>query len=981
MLTMMRRLLLAPIFEDEETTRIAALLNLALLSLLAVAVPFSLFVLFLPNEIKYLLWLTTFATALLSCISLWLLRLGHVQTASRVAIAGFWLILTVELIPLGGLHSPVYSAYFIVILMTGLLLGGRAAIVVAACSILASLGILLLEARGLLPVVEYTSSAEWILKAAFFFVIAVLIYLAIGVTEKALARSRQIERALTERNRQLEREIADRITAEQKLRESEKMFRTLVESAPQSILLVNRQGEIVLANPKVQEMFGYTSDELTGKSVDALLPERYLNIHQTHRAQFAAHPSTRPMGQGRDLAARRKDGSEFPVEIGLSHAEMDEGMLVMAFVTDITERRRVENRVRESEAQLRAILDGMPIGCILNDTESRFTYWNPAAERMFGYRFEEAQGKQAVDLIVPAEFANSVADFNQRVLQGDGTIRTVGENLTSDGQRIICEWTCTPLRNSEGTAAGIIAMCQDITQRKQLEDALERTLDELEQRVEERTTELRAAQERLHFLLSSTPVVIYSYRAAPDYRATFVSNRVIDLLGYEPHNFIEDNRFWITRVHPDDTERIALETSESYHVGRGTLEYRFRCADGEYRWLHDENRVVSDAEGNPVEIIGYWIDITEQKQAEIALRESEERFRAMSEAMPIGIVVTRMATGEALFLNDTHAGLFGLTRDAYLQHDPSDFWVDFSMRQEIIEKVQQQGYIHNHELHLKKGDGTPFWALYSSKVISFGGEPAVLTGVYDISKRKAAEAQVEQLNHELEQHAQKLEFANRELEAFTYSVSHDLRAPLRALDGFSRILQEDFSAQLPSEAQRFLNLVRSNAQQMGNLINDLLNLSRLSRQPLKKQQVQLQQLVAEIYESLSQERDNRQVELVIGDLPDCEADPNLLKQVIVNLLSNALKFTRQCEAARIEVGHQVVEHEVVYFIKDNGVGFDMQYANKLFGLFQRLHRMEDFEGTGVGLAIIQRIIRRHGGRVWAEAEVNKGAAFYFTLGA
>ena len=231
----------------------------------------------------------------------------------------------------------------------------------------------------------------------------------------------------------------------------------------------------------------------------------------------------------------------------------------------------------------------------------------------------------------------------------------------------------------------------------------------------------------------------------------------------------------------------------------------------------------------------------------------------------------------------------------------------------------------------------------------------------------------------LHDNAAQLEAANHELEAFSYSVSHDLRSPLRAIDGFSRMLLRDYQALLPAEGQRKLQVVRDNAQQMGQLIDDLLTFSRLSRQPLKKESVEPTSLTRRVLSDLSAEQDGRQVEITVADLPTCQADPGLLKQVFVNLLSNALKYTRKCQVAHIEVGFKSYDGAIVYFVKDNGAGFDMRYVDKLFGVFQRLHRAEDYEGTGVGLAMVQRIIHRHGGRIWAEAEVDRGATFYFTL--
>ena len=232
---------------------------------------------------------------------------------------------------------------------------------------------------------------------------------------------------------------------------------------------------------------------------------------------------------------------------------------------------------------------------------------------------------------------------------------------------------------------------------------------------------------------------------------------------------------------------------------------------------------------------------------------------------------------------------------------------------------------------------------------------------------------------QLHRRAEELQTANRELEAFSYSVSHDLRAPLRAMDGFTRILLAEEAGTLSAEGIRYLGLVRENAGYMGHLVDGLLAFSRLGRQAVSRQAVSIEEVVRLALDELQAEQEGRHVEVITGDLPACEGDPRLLRQVWVNLLSNAFKFTRDRQDARIELGCETADGVPVYFVKDNGIGFDMRYADKLFGVFQRLHRQEDYEGTGVGLAIVQRIVHRHGGRVWAEGKEGQGAAFYFTL--
>ncbi|MBV9470696.1 MAG: hypothetical protein JOZ57_15765, partial [Abitibacteriaceae bacterium] len=295
-------------------------------------------------------------------------------------------------------------------------------------------------------------------------------------------------------------------------------------------------------------------------------------------------------------------------------------------------------------------------------------------------------------------------------------------------------------------------------------------------------------------------------------------------------------------------------------------------------------------------------------------------------------------------------------------------FVDLYKQSEQIRRQAQQ--LHESGKREKERELTELQLQVERRLLA---EVTALNGHLELRVRERT-AQLEQANRDLEA-------ANQELEAFSYSVSHDLRTPLRVIDGFTNILVKDYGPQLTEEALQYLHMVRDNAQQMNHLIDDLLAFSRLSRQPLKKRPVDLAALVQEVMTDLQAAEPAHPIETHIGELPVCQGDPALLKQVFVNLLSNALKYSRKRGKTIIEVGWCEGNEtgEPIYYVKDNGVGFDMKYAPNLFGVFQRLHRAEEYEGTGVGLAIVQRIIQRHGGRVWADAELGKGATFFLTL--
>jgi len=395
---------------------------------------------------------------------------------------------------------------------------------------------------------------------------------------------------------------------------------------------------------------------------------------------------------------------------------------------------------------------------------------------------------------------------------------------------------------------------------------------------------------------------------------------------------------------------------------------------------------IKNAKGEIVGVSSIARDITDRKRAQDALERHAATLREQAQMLDLANVMARDLDSRIILWNSGMEKMYGWTKDEALGKNSHELLRTHFPEplDNIVAALHRNGRWEGELVHFDKGGRELLvasqWVLHSD---ARGKAVAILEVNNDITERKRAEEQVRRMNVELEQRVEartaQLTAANQELEAFTYSVAHDLRAPLRHIDAFSRILSEDFASSLPPEARRYLETIRNGSRNMSQLVDDLLNLARVGRQELRRKPIPLSGLVNEVVADLKRETEGRQIEWHIRELPTLECDPGLMKQVFANLLSNAVKYTRPRQKTVIEVGSGKANGTTAIFVRDNGVGFNMKYVDKLFGVFQRLHRAEEFEGTGVGLATVDRILRKHGGSIWAESGLNQGTTFYFTV--
>jgi PAS domain S-box-containing protein len=709
-----------------------------------------------------------------------------------------------------------------------------------------------------------------------------------------------------------------------------------------------------------------------------------------------------------DVSARAR------AQINTLNAELEQRVeqRTAALQSEIAERKRTEE-VRE---QLAAIVDSSDDAIISKDLDGIINAWNGGAQRIFGYSAAEAVGRPMV-MLFPAELVSEESGILARIRRGESVEHYETVRVRKDGIRIDVSATISPIKNSSGKIVGASKIARDITERKRTENALKKSLATSEAALQELADQKFALDQ--HAIVAITDV---------QGTITYVNDKFCAISQYSEDELIGKNhRILNSGHHSREFFQQMYQTIANGRVWHG--EIKNRAKNGSFYWVDTTIVPFVAADGKPRQYVAIRADITERKRAADALagqalelsRYAEElstsqealqgqtlMLQSVLDSMSEGLVVAD-ENGKFIIWNPAAEKIVGLGA----ANVPSGEWnqhygvflpdtvTPFPPEQNPLLRAIH-GEVCSAEMFLRNAELTEgVWIDSSASPLKNKENVArgAVIAFRDISQRKKDERKIRKLNDELEERVvertAQLQTANKELEAFSYSVSHDLRAPLRHIGGFSKMLVEEFGSTLDPTAQHYLDRIQSGTQKMGQLVDELLALARVGRHEINRQPTVLNSIVAEVIAILQPESEGRQVDWLIADLPAVECDAVLVRQVFQNLLANALKFTRSGigadaasravppvpTGAAIEVSYKEENGQPVFMVRDNGVGFNMKYVEKLFGVFQRLHRNDEFEGTGIGLATVQRIVQKHGGRVWAEGEVDKGATFYFTLSA
>jgi PAS domain S-box-containing protein len=779
-----------------------------------------------------------------------------------------------------------------------------------------------------------------------------LAHIGINVTEEVSARQK-----VEEQNRLLEEK-------NETLRESEAKANALIKYAPTGIYEIDfRTGKFLSVNDALSTLTGYTKEELFALGPSALLDDESQKVFADRaRRQLA----------GEDVAAmveysvRKKDGSIIFVNLNVAFSKVNPST-VFVIGHDITERKKVEEereslikQTSETLAELQTILDTAPVAIwIARDPECRIITGNTYANELFKIRQGDniSRSSLAGEETISYRVLHNKLEVPPENLPAQEAA-TTGKPVTpwemdlefEDGRQLHMLIGAVPLFDQDGRVRGSVAVGADITELKKAENWL------------------RESEERFRTLSNTSPIGVGV--SSSDGVLLYVNPSYELILGYEHDELIDkkaSDLYW------DPTDRQSWVDDVKHKGFVRNIETRLKRKDGTPVWVSINVSLI--VYGGMQAVMGTIENITKRKEAEEALRETRDYLDNLFNYANAPIIVWN-PDFEITRFNHAFEHLTGRTAYEVLGKKLGILFPDDS-RDESMRLIQQTlggDRWEAVEIPILNLDRTTRIVLWNSATIYAPDKTAIATIAQgqDITQRQ-------QFEEKLRQRTAELEASNKELEAFSYSVSHDLRAPLRGIDGFSDALLEDYEGQLDEQGKDYLKRIRSSSQLMSQYIDGLLKLSRTARTEMHVDKVNLSSMVRSISEELKQSQLDRNAEFIIPQEVIAYGDRLLLDAVLQNLLENAWKFTAKCPVTRIEFGVTYQDGKPVYYVKDNGVGFDMQYSDKLFKVFSRLHSQNEYPGTGIGLANVQRIIRRHGGQIWASSEIGKGTTFYFTL--
>jgi PAS domain S-box-containing protein len=913
-------------------------------------------------------------------LGLWLLRAGSNDAAFRVLTFGSWLATVVALSYTGGIHGSAVAALPIVIMLSAWLAGIRAMLLLGGMTVAVLCGYALLEANDLLPVRFEPSLPQQVFILSMVTAAATALgYFAVRtllVQMKALADSR--------------RELEDKAAS---LARSEAELRLLAERVPAMIVRYDRDGICRFANGAYARFHGRPPEAILGRSMRQIIgAAAYADIADSLQRVLSGEHVRLTVHRRNAAGELRTLALELVPDFG------QEGRVAgwYALIRDVTESERASSALRHIidgtaratgnaffRALARNLAQATGLRCamvaeVLPDRRHAraIAYWT-------GEDFREGvvyplAGAPCLRVVEAGEayFPDRVAELfpDDRPLAAQGIRGYYGVRLeANDGTPlgVLVVMDGAPIRDRDGLASLVSVFAA-------------RAAAELERIRAD--AELQRTSERFAKVFATSPVPI-AVSSLAEGRYADVSPAFEQLFGWKRQEVLGRSSLEIG-LWPSAEERERWVTQLADNLRSRDFETVLLRRDGEPLSVLISAEII-DLEGVP-HVISFVHDQTERKRAEDARRTALERFEAIFQNTPNVAIQGYDARYRLLHWNHASEKMYGLAASETLGRDLRTLLGHAPETAAQLEAAIDAVFASGEpsapgEWCIPLADGRAIWVLstffpvYSDKTVV-----EVFCMNVDITEMKRAAEEVRQLNVELEARvaARTAELAalNKELEAFSYSVSHDLRAPLRGIDGFGRLLEQEYADRLDDAGREYILRMRRAAQRLAQLIDDLLDLSRIERTEIRPTRVDLSALAREIVEELRQGNPQRSVSVAIEEGVTAHGDPQLLRIALQNLLDNAWKYSGKVADARIAFGRETVAGECTYFVRDNGAGFDMAYTDKLFVPFQRLHSPRDFEGTGVGLASVARVIRRHGGRIWAESSPGNGATFRFTLG-